>query len=107
MPVGIGWNYIGNNNIIRKGAIAATIGKYIHLRDQFSSAREELQNRIIKQAGKQTLENTHQFKQKLESEKQAFHSVQRMGMKKYVVYYRIFAKYSVHALFIMNEFNHP
>lgn len=105
-------------------AIAATIGKYIHPGGQFSSAREELQNRIMKpystddngkdtliyahvpsvepqkveevffelqkwhrqnerelnkmkfaikkQAEKQTLENTHQFKQKLEREKQCY-----------------------------------
>ena len=110
------------NRYLQLEAIAATIGKYIHPGGQFSSAREELQNRIMKpystdgngkdtliyahvpsvepqkvedvffelqkwhrqnerelnkmkfaikkQAEKQTLENTHRFKQELESEKQ-------------------------------------
>ena len=112
------------NRYLQLEAIAATIGKYIHPGGQFSSAREELQNRIMKpystdgngkdtliyahvpsvepqkveevffelqkwhrqnerelnkmkfaikkQAEKQTLENTHQFKQELEREKQCY-----------------------------------
>ena len=112
------------NRYLQLEAIAATIGKYIHPGGQFSSAREELQNGIMKpystdgngkdtliyahvpsvepqkveevffelqkwhrqnerelnkmkfaikkQAEKQTLENTHQFKQKLEREKQCY-----------------------------------
>lgn len=45
-------------------AIAATIGKYIHPGGQFSSAREELQNRIMKpystdDNGKDTLIYAH------------------------------------------------
>lgn len=112
------------NRYLQLGAVAATIGKYIHPGGQFSSAREELQNRIMKpfstdgngkdtliyayvpsvdpqkvedvffelqkwhrqnerelnkmkfaikkQAEKQTLENTHRFKQELESEKQCY-----------------------------------
>ena len=110
------------NRYLQLEAVAATIGKYIHPGGQFSSAREELQNGIMKpystdgngkdtliyahvpsvdpqkaedvffelqkwhrqnerelnkmkfaikkQAEKQTLENTHRFKQELESEKQ-------------------------------------
>ena len=110
------------NRYLQLEAVAATIGKYIHPGGQFSSAREELQNGIMKpystdgngkdtliyahvpsvdpqkvenvffelqkwhrqnerelnkmkfaikkQAEKQTLENTHQFKQELEHEKQ-------------------------------------
>lgn len=109
------------NHYLQLEAVAATIGKYIHPGGQFSSAREELQNGIMKpystdngkdtliyahvpsvdpqkvedvffelqkwhrqnerelnkmkfaikkQAEKQTLENTHRFKQELESEKQ-------------------------------------
>ena len=110
------------NRYLQLEAVAATIGKYIHPGGQFSSAREELQNGIIKpystdgngkdtliyahipsvdpqkvedvffelqkwhrqnerelnkmkfaikkQAEKQTLENTHRFKQELEREKQ-------------------------------------
>ena len=112
------------NRYLQLEAVAATIGKYIHPGGQFSSAREELQNGIMKpystdgngkdtliyahvpsvdpqkiedvffelqkwhrqnerelnkmkfaikkQAEKQTLENTHQFKQKLEREKQCY-----------------------------------
>ena len=110
------------NRYLQLEAVAATIGKYIHPGGQFSSAREELQNGIMKpystdgngkdtliyahvpsvnpqkvedvffelqkwhrqnerelnkmkfaikkQAEKQTLENTHRFKQELESKKQ-------------------------------------
>ena len=110
------------NRYLQLEAIAATIGKYIHPGGQFSSAREDLQNGIMKpystdgngkdtliyahvpsvdpqkvedvffelqkwhrmnerelnkmkfaikkQAEKQTLENTHRFKQELEHEKQ-------------------------------------
>ena len=110
------------NRYLQLEAVAATIGKYIHPGGQFSSAREELQNGIMKpystdgngkdtliyahvpsvdpqkvedvffelqkwhrqnerelnkmkfaikkQAEKQTLENTHKFKQELEHEKQ-------------------------------------
>ena len=36
------------NRYLQLEAIAATIGKYIHPGGQFSSAREELQNRIMK-----------------------------------------------------------
>ena len=93
------------NRYLQLEAVAATIGKYIHPGGQFSSAREELQNGIMKpystdgngvffelqkwhrqnerelnkmkfaikkQAEKQTLENTHQFKQELEREKQCY-----------------------------------
>ena len=112
------------NRYLQLEAVAATIGKYIHPGGQFSSAREELLNGIMKpystdgngkdtliyarvpsvdpqkvenvffelqkwhrqnerelnkmkfaikkQAEKQTLENTHQFKQKLEREKQCY-----------------------------------
>ena len=109
------------NHYLQLEAVAATIGKYIHPGGQFSSAREELRNGIMKpystdngkdtliyahvpsvdpqkvedvffelqkwhrqnerelnkmkfaikkQAEKQNLENTHRFKQELESEKQ-------------------------------------
>ena len=112
------------NRYLQLEAVAATIGKYIHPGGQFSSAREELQNGIMKpystdgngkdtliyahvpsvepqkveevffelqkwhrqnerelnkmkfaikkQAEKQTLENTHRFKQELEREKQCY-----------------------------------
>lgn len=40
--------YQGRNRYLQLEAIAATIGKYIHPGGQFSSAREELQNRIMK-----------------------------------------------------------
>ena len=110
------------NRYLQLEAVAATIGKYIHPGGQFSLAREELQNKIMKpystdgngkdtliyahvpsvapqqvedvffelqkwhrqnerelnkmkfaikkQAEKQTLENTHRFKQEMEREKQ-------------------------------------
>ncbi len=52
------------NRYLQLEAVAATIGKYIHLGGQFSSAREELQNGIMKpystdDNGKDTLIYAH------------------------------------------------